>query len=149
MVDRAEGQAWWANLPDPLGWHPVPILTRDDALPKLHHATVAPLTRTVREIDSEVVREPCDGVPTRGALTLDNIARFDQDLLVHYLTTLASDRLNEVWEAAHYAFDMPFRSPESPLSRWSIDKSGWRGRDPDRAPLRVDRSTRHRGECPG
>jgi mRNA-degrading endonuclease toxin of MazEF toxin-antitoxin module len=49
MADKAQGQIWWANLPDPLGWRPVLILTRDDALPKLHYATVAPLTRTTRD----------------------------------------------------------------------------------------------------
>ena len=78
MVDKAQGQVWWANLPDPLGWRPVLILTRDDAVPKLHYATVAPLTRTIRGLDSEVVLEPDDGVPTRSAVTLDNIATIDK-----------------------------------------------------------------------
>ncbi len=84
------------------------ILTRDDALPKLHYATVAPLTRTIRGLDSEVILEPDDGVPTRSAVTLDIIATVDQDLLVQHIATLPSDRMNEVWEAVHYVFDMPF-----------------------------------------
>lgn len=108
MVDKAQGQIWWANLPDPLGWRPVLILTRDDALPKRHYATVAPLTRTIRGLDSEVILEPGDGVPTRSAVTLDNIATIDQDPLVQYLATLPADRMNEVSEAVHYVFDMPF-----------------------------------------
>jgi hypothetical protein len=29
MASKAQGQGWWANLPDPLGWRPVLILTRD------------------------------------------------------------------------------------------------------------------------
>lgn len=108
MVAKAQGQIWWANLPDPLGWRPVLILTRDDALPRLHYATVAPLTRTIRGIDSEVVLEREDGVPSRSAVTLDNIATVDQDLLVRHLATLSADRMNEVWEAIHHVFDMPF-----------------------------------------
>ena len=108
MIAKAQGQIWWANLPDPLGWRPVLILTRDDALPKLHYATVAPLTRTIRGIDSEVVLEPNDGVPSRSAVTLDNIATIEQDLLVRYHATLSADRMNEVWEAIHYVFDMSF-----------------------------------------
>jgi mRNA interferase MazF len=108
MVAKAQGQIWWANLPDPLGWRPVLILTRDDALTKLHYVTVAPLTRTIRGIDSEVILEPDDGVPSRSAITLDNIATIDQDLLTRYLATLSADRMNEVWEAIHSAFDMPF-----------------------------------------
>jgi mRNA interferase MazF len=77
-------------------------------LATLHYATVAPLTRTIRGLDSEVVLEPDDGVPTRSAVTLDDIATIDQDLLVRYLATLSSDRMNEVWEAIHYALDLPF-----------------------------------------
>jgi mRNA interferase MazF len=108
MVTKAQGQIWWANLPDPMGWRPVLILTRNDALPKLHYVTVAPLTRTIRGIDSEVVLEPGDGVPARSAVTLDNIATIEQDLLAHHLTSLSADRMNEIWEAIHFTFEMPF-----------------------------------------
>jgi mRNA interferase MazF len=108
VVDKAQGQIWWANLSEPLGWRPVLVLTRDEALPKLLYVTVAPLTRTTRGIDSEVIVEPDDGVPTRSAVTLDNIATIEQDLLVQYITTLSSDRMNEVWEAVHHVFGMPF-----------------------------------------
>ncbi len=108
MVAKGQGQIWWANLPDPLGWRPVLILTRDDALRKLRYVTVAPLTRTIRGIDSEVVLEPDDGVPARSAVTLDNIATVEQDLLTRFLTTLSADRMNEVWEAIHFSFEMPF-----------------------------------------
>jgi mRNA interferase MazF len=108
MTAKAQGQVWWANLPDPLGWRPVLILTRDDALPKLHYATVAPLSRTIRGIDSEVVLEVSDGVPTRSAVTLDNIFTIEQDLLVRLLASLSADRMNEVWEALHFALDLPF-----------------------------------------
>jgi mRNA interferase MazF len=108
MIAKARGQVWWANLPDPLGWRPVLILTRDDALPKLHYATVAPLSRTIRGTDSEVVLEVGDGVPTRSAVTLDNIFTIEQDLLVGFLVSLPADRMNEVWEALHFALDLPF-----------------------------------------
>lgn len=108
MAGKSQGEIGWANLPEPLGWRPVLILTRSDALPMLHYATVAPLTRTIRGIDSEVVLEPEDGVPSRCAITLDNIATIEQDLLVNQLASRASERMNEVWEAIHVAFDLPF-----------------------------------------
>jgi mRNA interferase MazF len=108
MAANAQGQIWWANLPEPLGWRPVLILTRSDVLPRLLWVTVAPLTRTIRGVDSEVVLEPDDGVPTRSAISLDNIATVEQDLLVTLVTTLSAQRMNEVWEALHFAFDMPY-----------------------------------------
>jgi len=108
MDTKAQGQVWWANLSEPLGWRPVLILTRTDALPRLHYATVAPLTRTIRGIDSEVVLEPTDGVPSRSAVTLDNLFTIEQDLLVEPIASLPAERMNEVWEALHYALDLPF-----------------------------------------
>ena len=84
------------------------ILTRSDALTTLHYATVVPLTRTIRGIDTEVVLEPEDGEPSRCAVTLDNIATIDQALLARRLATFSAERMNEVWEAIHVAFDMPF-----------------------------------------
>jgi mRNA interferase MazF len=108
MAGKAQGQVSWANLPDPLGWRPVLILTRSDVLTKLRYATVAPLTRTIRGIDTEDLLEPEDGVPSRCAVTLDNVATIEQDLLIHHITTLSAERMNEVWEALHEAFEMPF-----------------------------------------
>ena len=108
MPPSVQGEVWWANLPEPLGWRPVLILTRTDALPLLHWCTVAPLTRTIRGLESEVILEPDDGVPSRCAVTLDNIATVEQDLLIRRITLLPADRLNEVWEALHYAFDLPY-----------------------------------------
>jgi hypothetical protein len=43
---------------------------------------------------------------------VDNIATVDPDLLIRYIETLPSDRMNEVGEAVHYVLDMPFGSPE-------------------------------------
>lgn len=105
---KAQGQVWWANLDEPLGWRPVLILTRSDAIAGLLSVTVAPLTRTIRGIQSEVVLEPADGVPDRCAVTLDNIATVEKDLLVQEITTLSTARLNEVFEALHFAFDLPY-----------------------------------------
>ena len=105
----SQGDVWWANLPEPLGWRPVLVLTRDSAIEHLHWVTVAPLTRTIRGLDSEVVLESdADSVPERCAVTLDNIATVEQILLVEKLTALSAQRMNEVWEALHAAFDMPY-----------------------------------------
>jgi mRNA-degrading endonuclease toxin of MazEF toxin-antitoxin module len=41
-------------------------------------------------------------------VTLDNIATIEQDLLAHHLTSLSADRMNEIWEAIHFTFEMPF-----------------------------------------
>lgn len=84
------------------------VLTRSDVIDSLLYVTVAPLSRTIRSIGSEVMLDPSDGVPQRCAVTLDNIATVEKDLLVQHITTLTMDRMNEVWEALHFAFDLPY-----------------------------------------
>ena len=108
MAAKDQGQVWWANLPEPVGYRPVLILTRTDAIPHLNWVTVAPLTRSIRGIKSEVVLEPVDGVPQRCVVTLDNIATIEPAALLQQITTLSAQRMNEVWEALHDAFDLPF-----------------------------------------
>jgi mRNA interferase MazF len=51
MVRR--GEVYWLELPDERR-RPVCVLTRDPALPVLRNVTVALITRTVRDIPTEV-----------------------------------------------------------------------------------------------
>jgi mRNA-degrading endonuclease toxin of MazEF toxin-antitoxin module len=55
-----------------------------------------------------VTLEPEDGVPSRCAVSLDNIATIEQDLFMQFIATLPAERMNQVWEALHEAFEMPF-----------------------------------------
>jgi mRNA interferase MazF len=107
-MDLEQGQIWWAAHPDSVGRRPVLILTSSEALASLLWVTVAPLTRTIRGLESEVILETGDGVPSRCVVTLDNIATIEQDRLDRYITTLPAERMNEVWEAIHYVFDLPY-----------------------------------------
>ena len=53
MSDPARGEIWWGEAPDAKG-RPYLILTRDEAVPVLRTILVAPVTRTVRGIPTEV-----------------------------------------------------------------------------------------------
>lgn len=108
MPARAQGQIWWANLPEPEGWRPVLILSRTDTLDRRLYVTVAPLTRTVRGLESEVPLGPSDGLPNVGVVSLENLFTVEHDVLVRYVTTLSDERMDQVWDALHFAFDMPY-----------------------------------------
>jgi mRNA interferase MazF len=103
-----QGEIWWADLPEPAGRRPVLILSRNDALQALSNVTVAPLTRTVRGIRSEVELTPRDGLPTRCAVSADNLLTVPKSVLVSRIVALEVDSLNAVFEAIHFALDMPF-----------------------------------------
>jgi mRNA interferase MazF len=108
MSNSQQGEIWWANVPEPLGWRPVLILTRNDAIPKLHWITVAPLTKTIRGLQSEVLLGQGEGLPQPCVVTLDNIAAVEQDVLIQRITTLSITKMDEVWNALRYALDIPY-----------------------------------------
>lgn len=78
------GDIYWADLGPPAGRRPVLVLTRDAAIPVLSGVVVAPITRTVRGIRSELPLGSEDGLPAECAATCDNLftvpkAVFDEE----------------------------------------------------------------------
>jgi mRNA interferase MazF len=67
----AQGEIWWAEAEDKR--RPVLIVTRDEAIPVLTWIIVAPVTRTVRDIPTEVGLGPEDGLPEACAAAFDNL----------------------------------------------------------------------------
>ncbi len=102
-----QGQIWWARLPPPAGMRPVLLLTRSPVLGHLTSVTVAPITRTDRDIPSEVRLTPADGVPTACVVSLDNIATIRKELLTEVIATCSRERMLEVFAAIRFAFAMP------------------------------------------
>jgi mRNA interferase MazF len=85
----AQGEVWWAEAEDKR--RPVLIVTRDEAIPVLTWLVVAPVTRTVREIPTEVALGPREGLPDRCAATFDNLQPIRRSFLTHRVGRLADD----------------------------------------------------------
>ena len=49
------GELYWARLPEPVGQRPVLVVTRTPAIAVRNAVTVAPVTRTIRGIASELL----------------------------------------------------------------------------------------------
>ena len=107
MPRLQQGSVVWAELPPPFGRRPVVILTRDAVVGRMNAVTVAPVTRTIRNVETEVVLEPADGVPTTCAVTLDNIFTIQRTALFDVITVLDRKKLLLVFTAIRRAFDMP------------------------------------------
>ena len=67
----AQGDIWWAE--SELGRRPVLVVTRNEAIDVLNKVVVAPITRTVRDIPTEVPLDSDDGLPHRSAASFDNL----------------------------------------------------------------------------
>jgi mRNA interferase MazF len=96
VVNR--GEVWWVEHPD-AGRRPACVLTRQAAIPVLNSVLVAPATRTVRGIPTEVTLTRQDGMPDDCALSLDNLTTVPKALLTARITTLPDARLSELCHA--------------------------------------------------
>ena len=69
----AQGEIWWAEVEDQR--RPVLIVTRSEAVPVLTGVVVAPVTRTVRDIPTEISLGEDQGLAIDCAASFDNLQR--------------------------------------------------------------------------
>lgn len=104
MRTPRRGEIWWLDDRN-IGRRPVLVLTRDVAIDVLTSLLVAPITRTVRGIPTEVGLDESDGMPEVCVATFDNVRPVRKGLLTEFIATLAPDRLPEVCDAMRLAVD--------------------------------------------
>ena len=97
------GEIRWYKFGPPDKRRPVVILTRDSALEYLGEATVAPVTRTIRDIPSEVLLTPADELPTECAINLDHVQTITKDKLGGLIATLDENRMKSIRRALMFA----------------------------------------------
>jgi len=71
VVTPEQGEVWWAEAEDKR--RPVLVITRDAAVSVLRRIVVAPVTRTVRGIPTEIPLGPAEGLPAACAANFDDI----------------------------------------------------------------------------
>lgn len=103
MARLRRGEVRWYRFARPDKKRPVVILTRDSVLEYLDETTVAPVTRTVRGIPSEVPLGPEDGLPEACAVNLDHVQTVARARLGALITTLPARRMDEIREALLFA----------------------------------------------
>jgi mRNA interferase MazF len=101
------GTVHWAYLPEGHGRRPIVILTRDAVLPARTRVTVAPITRTVRAIRSEVPLGPAEGLPHDSVASLDEIVTVEKRAVdPDPIGALGPAKLRELDAAIHYALSL-------------------------------------------
>ena len=101
------GEIRWYRFGAPDKRRPVLVLTRDSALEFLGEVTVAPITSTIRDIPSEVLLTEADGMPRSSAVNLDHVQSVSRERMGGLITTLPSDRMEEVRTALLFALGFP------------------------------------------
>lgn len=101
------GVVWWAQLPPPAGRRPVVLLSRDSAYRVRSAVTVAPVTRTIRNIPVEVILDQQDGLPTCCVVNADNIPTIPKSLLTQRIAVLSAQRIQQLDDAIRFALSLP------------------------------------------
>ena len=97
------GEIWWGEG-DAKG-RPFLILTRDEAIPVLRTVLVAPISRTIRNIPTEVPLGISEGLPVASVAAMDAVHTFPKSMLVRRMGALAPERQGELCVALSAAVD--------------------------------------------
>lgn len=92
-----QGELWWAEAEDKR--RPVLVVTRSDAVPVLTWLIVAPVTRKVRAIPTEVRLGPPNGLDVECAASFDNLQPVRRSFLTERVGSLAVDQSGEICRA--------------------------------------------------
>lgn len=85
-----QGEIWWAEAEDKR--RPVLVVTRSEAIPVLTGIVVAPVTRTVRGIPTEIRLGEAEGFSVDCAASVDNLQRIRRSALSQRLGDLGERR---------------------------------------------------------
>lgn len=98
------GEIYVAVLPEPVGRRPVLLVTRSSATEVRTAVTVAPITRTVRGIASELPLGRAHGLRARSVANCDSLQTIPKDALGRRpLGRLGADELPALDRALRYA----------------------------------------------
>lgn len=104
MTEPRRGEVWWGEIED-VGRRPFLVMTRAAAIPVLHGVLAAPITRTIRDIPTELRLGTADGMPTECVASFDNLRVVPTAYLVERQCTLDPIRLTDACEALRAAVD--------------------------------------------
>lgn len=104
--DLAWGDVRMVEFGGPLKARPVLVLTRGSALAYLNAVTVAPITKTIRGIPTEIPLDTDAGLKVRSVATLDALQTVHKARLGRYLGSLPPARRREVRAALLFALGL-------------------------------------------
>lgn len=88
-MTATQGEIWWAEAQDKR--RPVLVVTRSEAIPVLDWVLVAPVSRTVRGIPTEVPLGPDQGLAVECAASFDNLQPLRRSFLTERVGTVGPE----------------------------------------------------------
>lgn len=100
----SRGELWWVELPDRKR-RPYLVLTRQAAIPVLTSVVAVALTRTRRDLPSEVPFDEDDGLPDSCVASFDNVETLPLWAFVDRICVVRPERADEVCRTLRVALD--------------------------------------------
>lgn len=100
----ARGEIWWGETRGEKG-RPFLVVSRDAANRVMRRVLVAPVTRRIRGIPSELPLGQAEGLPQQSVASFDNLQPFPKTMLVRRIGELAPDRSRDICRTAGTTFD--------------------------------------------
>jgi mRNA interferase MazF len=100
------GDIYLATLPEPVGRRPVLLVTRSAAIEVRSAVTVAPITRTIRGIPSEVSLSAQHGLKRDSVANCDSLQTIPKDALQRRLGSLSPDDRADLDRALRFALEI-------------------------------------------
>jgi mRNA interferase MazF len=85
---------------------PVLVLTREIVRPHMNTVTVAPITRTIRGLSTEVPVGPANGLDDRGVVACDHVTTIPTAVLGPQVGRLLGDQERTLTDAIHAAYEL-------------------------------------------
>jgi mRNA interferase MazF len=103
------GEIYWADLGPPAGRRPVLLLSRNAAIPVLSAVVTAPISRTIRDIASELRLGPEQGLPVECAASFDNLLTVPKNRFEGLpVGVLGEDKVVELDQALRFALEISY-----------------------------------------
>lgn len=100
----ARGELWWGETPHEKG-RPYLVVSRDAANAVMRRVLVAPITRRVRSIPSELPVGGAEGLPVDSVASFDNMQPFPTVMLTRRLGSLGNERIGLICRVAAATLD--------------------------------------------
>jgi len=94
-VSLIRGEIRWYTFRLPDKRRPVLVLTRDEVVDRLNEIIVAPVTRTIRGLSTEMLLTEEDGMPTPCVVNFDHLSLGQRSRFGSVLCTLPGQRWPE------------------------------------------------------
>lgn len=98
------GELWWGESPDEKG-RPYLVVSRDAANEAMRRVLVAPITRTIRNIPSELAVGRDEGLPVESVASFDNLQPFPTSMLTRRLGRLGDTKSTQICRVAAATLD--------------------------------------------